>query len=94
MEPQAGGTHHHAKPGDVRVEPEAEYLFLDAAFAVKGGLRTTLEIIHLLTSQPQWDAQALERVKDIYRMFELNTQRNLELLTHDKVNHAVFETGV
>ena len=23
-------------------------------------------------------------------MFELNTQRNLELLTHDKVNHAVF----
>ena len=72
------------------VEPEAEYLFLDAAFAVKGGLRTTLEIIHLLTSHPQWDAQALERVKDIYRMFELNTQRNLELLTHDKVNHAVF----
>ena len=32
------------------VEPQAEYLFLDAAFAVKGGLRTTLEIIHLLTS--------------------------------------------
>ena len=72
------------------VEPEAEYLFLDAAFAVKGGLRTTLEIIHLLTSQPVWDGNALERVKDIYRMFELNTQRNLELLTHDKVNHAVF----
>ena len=72
------------------VEPEAEYLFLDAAFAVKGGLRTTLEIIHLLTSQPVWDANALERVKDIYRMFELNTARNLELLTHDKVNHAVF----
>ena len=67
----------------VSVEPEAEYLFLDAAFAVKGGLRTTLEIIHLLTSQPVWDANALERVKDIYRMFELNTQRNLELLTHD-----------
>lgn len=74
----------------VSVEPEAEYLFLDAAFAVKGGLRTTLEIIHLLTSQPVWDANALERVKDIYRMFELNTQRNLELLTHDAVNHAVF----
>jgi hypothetical protein len=72
------------------VEPEAEYLFLDAAFAVKGGLRTTLEIIHLLTTQPVWDSNALERVKDIYRMFELNTQRNLELLTHDKVNHAVF----
>ena len=72
------------------VEPEAEYLFLDAAFAVKGGLRTTLEIVHLLVSQPVWDANALERVKDIYRMFELNTQRNLELLTHDKVNHAVF----
>jgi predicted Zn-dependent peptidase len=72
------------------VEPEAEYLFLDAAFAVKGGLRTTLEIVHLLTSRPVWDANALERVKDIYRMFELNTQRNLELLTHDKVNHAVF----
>ena len=71
------------------VEPEAEYLFLDAAFAVKGGLRT-LEIVHLLVSQPVWDANALERVKDIYRMFELNTQRNLELLTHDKVNHAVF----
>ena len=33
------------------VEPEAEYLFLDAAFAVKGGLRTTLEIIHLLTDE-------------------------------------------
>ena len=72
------------------VEPEAEYLFLDAAFAVKGGLRTTLEIVHLLVSRPVWDANALERVKDIYRMFELNTQRNLELLTHDKVNHAVF----
>ena len=72
------------------VEPEAEYLFLDAAFAVKGGLRTTLEIVHLLTSQPVWDVNALERVKDIYRMFELNTARNLELLTHDKVNHAVF----
>jgi predicted Zn-dependent peptidase len=72
------------------VEPEAEYLFLDAAFAVKGGLKTTLEIVHLLTTTPQWDANALERVKDIYRMFELNTQRNLELLTHDNVNHAVF----
>jgi len=72
------------------VEPEAEYLFLDAAFAVKGGMRTTLEIVHLLTSSPVWDVHALERVKDIYRMFELNTQRNLELLTHDKVNHAVF----
>jgi len=72
------------------VEPEAEYLFLDAAFAVQGGLRTTLEIVHLLVSKPVWDSNALERVKDIYRMFELNTQRNLELLTHDKVNHAVF----
>ena len=72
------------------VEPEAEYLFLDAAFAVKGGLRTTLEIIHLLTSQPVWDRQHWRGSRDIYRMFELNTQRNLELLTHDKVNHAVF----
>jgi hypothetical protein len=37
------------------VEPEAEHLFLDASFAVKaGGLRTTLEIVHLLTSKPHW----------------------------------------
>ena len=72
------------------VEPEAEYLFLDAAFAVNGGLKCTLEIINLLTSEPVWDQNALERVKDIYRMFELNTRKNLELVTHDEVNHAVF----
>ena len=55
------------------VEPEMEYLYLDAAFAVEGGLRTILEIIHLLIEKPNWEETALERVKDIYRMFELNT---------------------
>ena len=49
-----------------------EYLYLDAAFAVEGGLRTILEIIHLLIEKPNWEETALERVKDIYRMFELN----------------------
>lgn len=72
------------------VEPEMEYLFLDAAFAVDGGLRTILEIIHLLIEKPNWEESALERVKDIYRMFELNTTKNLELMTHDAINKAMY----
>ena len=40
-----------------------EYLYLDGAFAVDGGLRTILEIIHLLIEKPNWEETALERVK-------------------------------
>ena len=72
------------------VEPEMEYLYLDGAFAVDGGLRTILEIIHLLIEKPNWEETALERVKDIYRMFELNTTKNLELTTHDAINKAMY----
>ena len=73
------------------VEPEVEYMFLDSAFATDGGLRTILEIMHLTLAKPTWDEQALERVKDIYRMFQINTNKNIELLTHDTINAVIYE---
>ena len=73
------------------VEPEVEYMFLDSAFATDGGLRTILEIMHLTLTKPTWDEQALERVKDIYRMFQINTNKNIELLTHDTINAVIYE---
>ena len=73
------------------VEPEVEYMFMDSAFATDGGLRTILEVIHLTLTKPNWDAQALERVKDIYRMFQINTKKNIELLTHDTVNSVIYQ---
>ena len=79
---------------NILVEPEMEYLYLDAAFAVEGGLRTILEIIHLLIEKPNWEETALERVKDIYRMFELNTTKNLELTTHDAIKKRSEERRV
>ena len=51
---------------------------------------TILEIIHLLIEKPNWEETALERVKDIYRMFELNTTKNLELTTHDAINKVMY----
>ena len=72
------------------VEPEVEYLFMDSAFATDGGLRTILEIIHLTLTKPNWDDQALERVKDIYRMFQINTNKNIELLTHETINAVIY----
>jgi len=73
------------------VEPEVEYMFMDSAFATDGGLRTIMEIIHLTLTKPNWNEQALERVKDIYRMFQINTNKNIELLTHDTINAVIYE---
>ena len=70
-------------------EPEVEYMFMDSAFATEGGLRTILEIIHLTLTRANWNEQALERVKDIYRMFAINTNKNIELLDarHHQQSH-------
>jgi predicted Zn-dependent peptidase len=73
------------------VEPEVEYMFMDSAFATEGGLRTILEIIHLTLTRANWNEQALERVKDIYRMFAINTNKNIELLTHDTINKVIYK---
>ena len=64
---------------------------MDSAFATEGGLRTILEIIHLTLTRANWNEQALERVKDIYRMFAINTNKNIELLTHDTINKVIYK---
>ena len=54
-------------------------------------MRTILEIIHLTLTRANWNEQALERVKDIYRMFAINTNKNIELLTHDTINKVIYK---
>ena len=74
-----------------QLETDEEFLSLDAHCAVgDGGLRSALEVIHLMLSQPRWEPAALERAKALYTTHVRALPKSLERATAARLMQAML----